>query len=210
HLAWRLNQADSSESAIGPSAGPLAMYVDLADQAACEQIRSLSQGSRTTLLLDNCDHLIDNKALSLSEIDHFRGGAVVFAGARVWREGVKDWEGAGTLKAIPLSVFLEKDAEELFPPEVSAEQEAWILTHAGTHPFMVKLCQYAFLHGGDDVRPDHKIVNVKTSLVPFFQDCIAQLREPLEYQVLTSVIEAEKPVNPREVARTVEIGRAHV
>ena len=107
------------------------------------------------------------------------------------------------LKSIPLSVFLEKEAQQLFSPDLSTEQHASVLTFAGTHPYIFKVLQSELLRAGPSVRMEQVVNDVKNSLSSFFQDCVNQLREPLEQQVLTYVIEAGKPVNPREVARAV-------
>jgi hypothetical protein len=104
---------------------------------------------------------------------------------------------------IPLSVFLEKEAQQLFNPDLSIEQHSTILTYAGTHPYNFKLFQAAFLREGLHVSTEQIVSEAKSSLSPFFQDCLDQLREPLEHQVLAYVIEADKPVNPREVARAI-------
>jgi hypothetical protein len=42
---------------------------------------------------------------------------------------------------------------------------------------------------------------VKKSLVPFFEYCLSQLRDPLEHQVLAYLIHMNKPVNPKDVAQ---------
>lgn len=199
HLAWQLNQAGLSAKSTGPSA----LYVDVTDEADCQRYRSRPQNAHAVVLLDNCDSLIEGSILSLSDIKFFQGRPVVFAGARKWREAVREGRFAHKLKSIPLAVFLEKEAPQLFSPDLSEEQQAYVLSYAGTHPFLIKVLQAEFLRQGAQVRPDQVVKEVKNSLSSFFQDCVKQLREPLEHQVLAYVIEADKPVNPREVARAV-------
>jgi hypothetical protein len=199
HLAWQLNHAAPSSKSTGPSA----LYVDVADEADWKRFHSRPPNPDTILLLDNCDLLIEGKTRSLSDIDLLPGGSTVFAGGRAWREVVGEGNLPHTLKSIPLAVFLEKEAQQLFNPDLSTEQLATVLTYAGTHPYLFKLLQAAFLHEEIHIPTEQIVSEVKKSLSSFFQDCFDQLREPLEHQVLTFVIEADKPVNPREVARAV-------
>lgn len=199
HLAWQLNHAGPSAKSTGPSA----LYVDVADEADWKRFHSRPPNPDTILLLDNCDRLVEGKTRSLSDIDLLPGGSTVFAGGRAWREVVRGGDLPHTLKSIPLSVFLEKEAQQLFNPGLSTEQHSTILTYAGTHPYFFKLLQAAFLREGLHVSTKQIVSEVKSSLSSFFQDCLDQLQEPLEYQVLTFMIEANKPVNPREVARAI-------
>lgn len=201
HLAWQLNQDRTIPSSKVP--GPSAMYVDISDKADCQRFRSRSQGGYSIILFDNCDNLAEGHTLSLSDIDPSQGRSAVFTGARAWRDVVREGRLAHKLKSIPLAVFLEKEARQLFSPALSMEQQTCILTHAGTHPFLIKVFQAEWLCAGPHVRPEKVVKEVKTSLSYFFHDCVKQLREPLEHQVLTYLIEADKPVNPREVARAV-------
>ncbi|GJL61287.1 MAG: hypothetical protein NPIRA03_41440 [Nitrospirales bacterium] len=199
HLAWQLNHAGPSAKSTRPSA----LYVDVADEGDWKRFHSRPPNPYTILLLDNCDRLVEGEARSLSDIDLLPGGSTVFAGGRAWREVVRGGDLPHTLKLIPLAVFLEKEAQQLFSPDLSTEQQTTVLTYAGTHPYIFKLFLTAFLSEGPNVRMEQIVRNLKLTLSSFFQDCVNQLREPLEHQVLTYVIEAEKPVNPREVARAV-------
>ena len=199
HLAWQLNHARPSSKSTGSSA----LYVDVADETDWKRFHSRPPNPETILLLDNCDLLVEGKSRSLSDIDLLPGGSTVFAGARAWREVVRRSDLPHTLKSIPLAVFLEKEAQQLFSPDLSTEQHPTILTSAGTHPYIFKLFQAAFLREGLHVPTEQIVSEVNKSLSSFFQDCVNQLREPLEHQVLTYVIEADKPVNPREVARAI-------
>jgi hypothetical protein len=181
------------------------MYIDVSDEADCQRFRSRSQKAHTIVLLDNCDSLVEGKILSLSEVNRFRRGPTVFAGARVWRELVRESGLTHKLKSIPLAVFLEKEAQQILCPDLTSEQQACVLNYAGTHPFIIKVLQSALLRGGPHVQPEKVVKDVKNSLSSFFQCCANQLRGPLEHQVLAFLIEADKPVNPREVARAFEL-----
>ncbi len=199
HLAWRLNHSGPSSKHTGPSA----VYVDVADQTDWQRFRSRPQKVHTIFLFDNCNSLVEGKTLSLSDIIFLQGRPVVFAGARAWREMVRGGGLAPTLKTSPLAVFLEKEAQQTISPDLSPEQRTCVLTYAGTHPFILKMLQVALLRKGPPVQNEQVVNDVKKSLSSFFQDCTNQLREPLEHQVLTYVMEADQPVNPREVARAV-------
>ncbi|MEO8327167.1 MAG: hypothetical protein ABI618_15035 [Nitrospirota bacterium] len=199
HLAWQLNHAGPSPKSTGPSA----LYVDIADEADWKRFHSRPPNPDTIIFLDNCDRLVEGKTHSLSDIDLLPLGSTVFAGARAWREVVRDGGLPHKLKSIPLAVFLEKEAQQLFSPDLSTEQQASVLTYAGTHPYIFKVLQAELLRAGPSVRTEQIVKDVKKSLSSFFQDCVNQLREPLEHQVLAYVINANKPVNPREVARAV-------
>ncbi|MBA3966790.1 MAG: hypothetical protein H0X47_13675 [Nitrospirales bacterium] len=199
HLAWQLNHAGASPKSTGSSA----LYIDVADEADWKRFHSRPPNPESILLLDNCDRLVDGKSHSLSGIDLLPGGSTVFAGARAWRDVVRGGGLSYKLKSIPLAVFLEKEAQQLFSPDLSTEQQASVLTYAGTHPYIFKVWQAELLRAGPSVRTEQVVNDVKKSLSSFFQDCVNQLREPLEHQVLTYVIGADKPVNPREVARAI-------
>lgn len=199
HLAWQMNHARPSSKSTGPSA----VYVDVADEADWKRFHSRPPNPETILLLDNCDLLVEGKTRSLSDIDLLPGGSTVFAGARSWREVVRGGDLPHTPKTIPLSVFLEKEAQQLFSPDLSTEHQTIVLSYAGTHPYIFKLFQAAFLREGLHVPTEQIVSEVKKTLSSFFHDCVNQLREPLEHQVLAYVINASKPVNPKEVARAV-------
>ncbi|MDT3776213.1 hypothetical protein PJI16_01395 [Nitrospira sp. MA-1] len=199
HLAWQLNHRTPSSKSTGPSA----VYVDVADEADWKRFHSRPPNPETVLLLDNCDLLVEGKVRSLSDIDLLPGGSTVFAGGRAWREVVRGGDLPHTLKSIPLAVFLEKEAQQLFSPDLSIEQHATVLTYAGTHPYIFKVFQAEILREGNHGRSEQVVNDVKQSLSSFFQDCVNQLREPLEHEVLAYVINSSKPVNPSEVARAV-------
>ena len=201
HLAWQLNHDHAVPSPKFP--GPSALYIDVADESDCQRFRSRPQKTHTIFLFDNCDSMVEGKTLSLSDIKFLQGSPVVFAGARAWREVVREGRLGQSLKSIPLAVFLEKEAQQTISPELSPEQRTCVLTYAGTHPFILKMLQAALLRKGLPVQSEQVVNDVKKSLSSFFQDCTNQLREPLEHQVLTYVMEADQPVNPREVARAI-------
>jgi hypothetical protein len=201
HLAWQLTHDHAVPASQSP--GPSAVYVDMADEAESQRFRSRPQEAHAINLFDNCDSLVEGKAFSLSEIDQFRRGPTVFAGARTWRDFVRESTLAQQLKSIPLAVFLEKEAQQILYSDLPSEQQAYVLSYAGTHPFIIKVLQSALLGGGPHVRREQIAKDVKDSLSSFFQCCVNQLREPLENQVLNFVVNTDKPVNPREVAHAV-------
>ena len=199
HLAWHL-QHDSSSSR---SSGPVGEYFDLAVEAECTRLMSRPPTADAIVLLDNCDSLVDGRFLSLSDIKTSSGGAIVFAGTRTWKECAECGGVAQTVKPIPLAVFLEKEARQIFCQSLSREQQACALTYGGTHPFLLKILQSELLCRTTDCQPEHMVQTVKTSLGGFFQRCVDQLRDSMEHQVLRYLIDTGKPVNPKDVAQAV-------
>jgi len=199
HLAWHLHHDFSSSR----SSGPVGEYFDLAVEADCTRLMSRPPTADAIVLLDNCDSLVDGRFLSLSDINTSSGGAIVFAGTRAWKEFAECGGVAQTVKPIPLAVFLEKEAKQIFCQSLSREQQACALTYGGTHPYMLKILQSEFLCRPTDCQPEHIVQTVKTSLGRFFQRCVDQLRDSMEHQVLTYLIDVGKPVNPKDVAQAV-------
>jgi len=164
HLAWQLNQGSLPPG----STRPTAVYFDLAVEADCQRLRSRSQNGDAIVLLDNCDSLVEGDNISLSDIKLTQEGVSVFAGARAWKEFERTEWIAKKLKPIPLAVFLEKEAEQIFSPRLSTAQKTCALTYGGTHPFLLKILQAALLWGIKDIRPEQVVVDVRSSLFPFF------------------------------------------
>jgi hypothetical protein len=199
HLAWQLNQGPLPTG----STRPAAVYFDLAVETDCQRLRSHSQNGDAIVLLDNCDSLVEGDNISLLDIKLTQEGASVFAGARAWKECERAGRIAKKLKPIPLAVFLEKEAEQIFGQSLSAPQKACALTYGGTHPFLLKILQAALLCGTKDIPPEQVVEELRRSLFPFFQCCVDQMRDPLEPEVLAFLIGVAKPVNPKEVALAV-------
>lgn len=196
HLVWHWNQT-SSDASTNHS---VAEYFDLAIDADCTRLRSPSPKTDSLLLFDNCESLVGEKSPLLAELTGDHSRAMVFAGGRDWND--VHIEGR-TLKSIPLSVFLESEARQVVAPRLSPSQQQWVFLNGGTHPYLLKVLQAACLQVGTDVPDELAVDGIKDSLVSFFQRCVAQLRDPLEYQVLTFVIRHGKPVNPKAVAEAV-------
>jgi hypothetical protein len=125
----------------------------------------------------------------------------VFAGGRAWKESQSGGGDGPTVKPIPLAVFLEHEARQILDQHLSPAQQTLVLTYGGTHPFLLKILQAELVGTGPDVQPELVVERVKKSLIPFFEHCLAQLRDPLEHQVLAYLIQIGKPVNPKEVER---------
>jgi hypothetical protein len=199
HLAWHLNKASSSPSASEPAAE----YFDLAVQTECARLRSRSPKDDTIVLLDNCDRVSEGDGLSLTEFQGIHSKATVFSGGRAWREYQCGGGDGPTVKPIPLSVFLEHEARQMVNQQLSPVQQTLVLTYGGTHPFLLKILQAELVGAGSDVRSELAIERVKKWLIPFFEHCLAQLRDPLEHQVLAYLIQIGKPVNPKDVERAI-------
>ena len=85
--------------------------------------------------------------------------------------------------------------------QLSPAQQTLALMYGGTHPFLLKILQAELVGSGPDVQPELAVERVKKLLIPFFEHCLAQLRDPLEHQVLAYLIQIGKPVNPKDVKR---------
>ena len=199
HLAWQLNQASPHPR----SAGPPAVYFDLAAEADHERLLSQAHDSRSILLLDNCDDLVGKGVPLVFKTKGLGKPVIVYAGGRKWREFVRSGGLSEKVHPVPLAVFLEKEARLLFHGELTAEQRAKLLTRAGTHPFVLKILQTEFLTNPSSIPPESSLENDQNPLSNFFRRCLEALQEPMEHEVLTYLIQASKPVNPREVARAV-------
>ena len=197
HLAWHLNQSSSFSSA----GVPVAEYFDLAVETDCARLRSRSPKAETIVLLDNCDRVSEGAGLSLTEIQGIHSNGIVFAGGRAWREYQCGGGDGPTVKPIPLSVFLEHEARQMINQQLSPTQQALALTYGGTHPYLLNILQGELVGAGPDVQPELVVERVKKSLSPFFEHCLAQLRDPLEHQLLAYLIRIGKPVNPKDVER---------
>lgn len=197
HLAWHLNQASSSSS----TSELVAEYFDLAVETDWARWRSRSPKAKTIVLLDNCDRVSEGSCPSLSEIRGVHAGPTVFAGGQVWKESPSGGGDGPTVKSIPLSVFLEHEARRMVNQQLSPTHQVLVLSYGGTHPFLLKILQAELVGAGPDVQPELAVERVKKSLIPFFEHCLAQLRDPLEHQVLAYLIQIGKPVNPKDVER---------
>jgi hypothetical protein len=105
------------------------------------------------------------------------------------------------IKSIPLSVFLEHEARQVLNQQLSPERQAMVLRYGGRHPYLLNVFQAALVSAGPDAPLEIVLQRVKKSLVPFFEYCLSQLRDPLEHQVLAYLIHMNKPVNPKDVAQ---------
>jgi hypothetical protein len=204
HLAWKLNHPVSAH----PSTVPPAVYVDVTNEEDWQQFQARLRETNAIFLLDNCDSLVEGQSSVLSTLEHFDKKSVVFAGMRTWRDGTKGVKWNTRLKVIPLAVFLEKEVQQLMSPDLSPDHRNCVLTYAGTHPFLTKTLQAEILQKGPQSRPESAVEAVKLSLSTFFQRCLDQLWDPLEHQVLSLLIEADRPVNPGEVAK--RVGRSTI
>jgi hypothetical protein len=197
HLAWHLNQASSPSS----TSEPVAEYFDLAVETDGARLRSRSPKAETIVLLDNCDRVSEEDGLSLTKIQGIHRKGIVFAGGRNLKESQSGGGDGPTIKPIPLAVFLEHEAREMLKQKLARAQQTLVLTYGGTHPFLLKILQAELVDAGPDVQTELAVERVKKSLIPFFEHCLVQLRDPLEHQVLAYLIQIGKPVNPKDVER---------
>lgn len=197
HLAWHFNQAFSPPE----TTEPVAEYFDCAVEADWAKWRSRPPKAETIVLLDNCDRLNEGDSFALAKNQGFASKAIVFAGGRVWKESQSVGGEGPRVKSIPLSVFLEYEARQVLNQQLSPARQAMVLRYGGTHPYLLNVFQSALDDAGPDEPLEIVLQRVKNSLVPFFECCLAQLRDPLEHQVLAYLIQVVKPVNPKDVAQ---------
>lgn len=195
-LKWLLNSSSPSPR----KADSLAVYFDLNDKADCDRLPSRSEHDQGIVMLDNCDSLLDESPLSLFDILCIQKGRVIFSGERKWKVFVESGGLHRSVRTIPLAVFLGKEALQAFSPSLSLEQKAWVLSHGGTHPFLLNLLQSEILSGAPHSHMEQTLVKVKNACIDFFARCAAQLQDPIERNVLNYLIEVSRPVNPSDVA----------
>jgi len=199
HLAWQMNEG-ASTSSLGEL---VAEYFDLEVEADCARLQARSPNADAIVLLDNCDSVMNKASRSFTEMTNVQARAIVFAGGRVWKDYQQE-EGVGSsVKLIPLSMLLEHEARQVVAQHLSATDQQWALTYAGTHPFLLRLLLAEYVRAGKEGELAQVVHNIKVSLPPFFDRCVAQLRDPLEHQVLDYVVRLRKPVNPKVVAEAV-------
>jgi hypothetical protein len=202
HLKWLLDQ-----DRVAASATPAALYLDLNDNGAHQQLLGRGWASAAAiLLLDNCDYLLtDNRLDQLQQIMDSASvaHAVVWAGARSWRDFVPDHKWTADLRPAPLAVLLQGEARELVKPRLTPDQTIAALAAGGTHPYVLKvLTHYMLTVPGD---PISAIPTAREHLVPFFQACRQALRQGPEEALLMHLIQQARPINPREAARAVGV-----
>lgn len=199
HLAWQLHEGTLASS----DGASVAEYFDLALEADYVRLQARSPNPDEIVLLDNCDSVMNNGSRSFTDITSVHARAIVFAGGRAWNDYQQE-EGVGSsVKAIPLAVMLEHEARQIVAQHLSTAHHAWALTNAGTHPFLLRLLLAEYVRAGKECELDLVVHTVKDSIAPFFDRCVAQLRDPLEHQVLDYVVRLGKPVNPKDVGRVV-------
>jgi len=204
HLAWQLNHSSSASR----SNSPQAVYVDMSIEEDRRQFIETRVNGESVMLLDNCDDVLaeNHNVFALSSM--VERGVIVYAGGRDWMEFVKSGGFNGFKRqprAIPLSVFLEKEAFQVLGSGLSSEHRVTILEQAGTHPYVLKAFGSLLLADGKQYRSEETVQRAGTYLSPFFQRCVKEMKESMEHDLLVHVINAQVPINPREVARFLKL-----
>ncbi|MEP6600544.1 MAG: hypothetical protein ABJB49_01885 [Nitrospirota bacterium] len=200
HLKWLIDRDREASSAT-----PAALFLDLSDAETRKQLLGGSQPSAATiLLLDNCDHLLqENRIDRLQEIitSASFAHAAVWAGARAWHDFVLDHRWTAEVRHVPLAVLLQGEAEELVKARLTANQMTAVLSTGGTHPYVLKVLGHSMLSLPGD--PLSAISAAGEHLVPFFHTCRQALRQGVEEALLRHLVQESRPINPREAAMAV-------
>jgi len=196
HLKWLLDQDRETSPAT-----PTALYLDLSDEGARKQLL-LGRGATPApiLLLDNCDHLLEECTDKLREFmtSASHAHAIVWAGARSWHDFVLDHRWTADLRPAPLAVLLQREARELVTPRLTPNQITAALAVCGTHPYVLNVfVQHMLSRPGD---PTRATPTAREQLVPFFQACHEAIRQAAEQALLKYLIQEARPINPREAA----------
>lgn len=209
HLQWLMTRRASSEKS------PSARYLDLADDELREGLLAGRWDRSAVLLLDNCDQLVGQTS-SLGTCLRAASGngssvkSIVWAGGRAWRDFVRSGS-HGLLShpdpvvPAPLAILLEKEAQTLVQPNLTASQHAAVLAHGGTHPYILKVLRSQVIARGRGADLSGAIRAAGARLAPFFQACMEGLREPVERSLLSYLVASGEPVNPREAARALDL-----
>jgi hypothetical protein len=196
HLKWLMDQNRGASSTM-----PAAVYLDLSQDAVRNQLLSgrWADGA-PVVLLDNCEHLgRDHCVVTLREFmkGSALGQAVVWAGARSWRDFVLEQVGPVDLRPAPLAVLLQGEARGLLEPCLAPTQLTAALAAGGTHPYVLKVIANELVSSND---PKSAISSAAARLVPFFQTCREALQGRAEEALLLYLARQAHPVNPRDAA----------
>jgi hypothetical protein len=200
HLRWRLEQ-----QGVPSSDGLTAQYGDCVEAEVRERFLAGDLQRSSILLLDNCDHLLPHglgkwKPLARGKGDGDPGRTMVWAGGRAWREFIRSEHSGLKLAPVPLAILLNGEARSLVKPELTTDQVDALLSHGGTHPYVLKMLR-ARMIANPTADPAHIIGIVQVRLAPFFLACFEAVREPVERALLDYLIRHRGPVNPRKAAQ---------
>jgi hypothetical protein len=200
HLKWLLEQQGVSSS------DRLAVqYGDCVEAEVRERFLAGDLQRSSILLLDNCDHLLQHglskgKPLALGKGNGGPSQTMVWAGGRDWREFIRSERSGLKLAPVPLAILLNGEARSLVKPELTTDQVDAILSHGGTHPYVLKMLRARMI--ADPTADPAPIVGaVQVRLAPFFLACLEAVREPVERTLLDYLIQHRGPINPRQAAQ---------
>lgn len=199
HVKWTLEQEGGS-----------ACYMDLAQDAAREDLLAGRWERTDALLLDNCETLLDNRVfLARRRIPRTGNGhapeAIVWSGSRPWREFVRSGGLGQRPLPMPLAILLDREARELVRPGLTTRQASTVLAHGGTHPYVLKLFHSRVTASESNEDPQTVIPDVQSRLAPFFESCMGAVENPTEHALLDYLVGERRPVNPREAARALAL-----
>ncbi len=201
HLQWVLNQRGTS-----PTDQPAARYLDLADVGSLEQFLGIGEDLPSVLMLDNCDQLLrGGRERDIERIRKQTSTTVVWAGGRAWRDCARGDTFSADLHPIPLAVLLNGEARLLVSPGLSESQTQFALSYGGTHPYVLKALRALLIADGPQADMQKIILVAMDRLAGFFRDCLRAVTDRTERDLLDYLIASAKPLNPRDVARALEL-----
>ena len=201
HLQWFLNQSGTS-----PTDRLAARYLDLADVGSLEQLLGTGEDLPPVLMLDNCDQLLrGGRERNIARIPRQTSTAVVWAGGRTWRDFARGDTFPVDFHPIPLAVLLNGEARLLVSPGLTEAQAHFALSYGGTHPYVLKALRALLIADGPQADMQKIILVAMDRLAGFFRDCLRAVTDRTERDLLDYLIASAKPLNPRDVARALEL-----
>jgi hypothetical protein len=203
HLKWLVDK-ERKDSSSPPSA----VYLDLSEQGARDEL-FLGRWSSPApiLLLDNCDHLVQQNCIDKMREFMSRDSpthGIVWAGGRSWHGFVMDQRSTVDLRPAPLAVLLESEARDVVRSQLTPDQITGTLAAGGTHPYVVKVLAHRMLSLPGD--PPRALAAAGEQLVPFFQACREALREGPEQALFKYLVQEAQPIAPGKAAAALGLG----
>ncbi len=216
NMLWRLDSGESLALYSGPSLGKTAILLNLKDcfeqkgivanycDLTSDDFNVVLQGATSNqdgqvMLFDNCDVFQGDMELLHDLLHNISHCKIVLAGGYIWHEVILEEKLAQMLRAVPLSVLLDKDARALIGLLGFESQTEEVFNLFGSHPHILRICsEYIFTNnlGIDDAQLFSKITEV---LRPFFLRCVKGLSQPIEYELLHYLVQRGVPINPKSV-----------
>jgi hypothetical protein len=202
-LKWLVDK-ERKDSSSPPSAANL----DLSEQGARDKLLLGRWSSPAPiLLLDNCDHLLEQNCID--KVRDFMnrnapGHGVIWAGARSWHDFVMEQRSTVDLRPAPLAVLLEGEARDVVKSQLTPDQITDALAAGGTHPYVLKVLAHLMVSFPGD--PPRALAAAAGQLLPFFQACREALREGPEQALFEYLVQEARPITPGKAAGALGLG----